>query len=195
MASIVKRTNGMWRARYRDASGREHAKHFERKADGERWLRGEQSKVDRGNWTDPARAKVTVGEWSQRWLKGQLQLKPSTRQRYASILAKKVDPTWASVPLSSVGHAAVAEWVTALSASGLAGSTVRQCHRVLSLVLGLAVRDKRIASNPAEGVQLPRAVKSDKVFLTAGQVAQLADAAGSGRLVVLVLAYTGLRFG
>jgi integrase len=207
MASIVKRDNGMWRARYRDSSGKEHARHFERKADGERWLRGEQSKVDRGNWTDPARAKVTVGEWSQRWLKGQLQLKPSTYQRYASILAKKVDPTWASVPLSSVGHAAVAEWVTALSASGLAGSTVRQCHRVLSLVLALAVRDKRISSNPAEGVQLPRAVKSDKVFLSAGQVAQLADAAGRGhksvapaqlaqqRLIVLTLAYTGLRFG
>ena len=93
MASIAKRENGQWRARYRDAAGKERARHFERKADGERWLRTEQSKLDVGAWTDPSRARVTVGEWSQRWLQGQLQLKPSTRQRYASILKKKVDPT------------------------------------------------------------------------------------------------------
>jgi len=94
-----------------------------------------------------------------------------------------------------------------LSASGLAGSSVRQAHRVLSLVLALAVLDKRIGSNPAEGVKLPRPAKSDKQFLTADQVAQLADAAGQGhrtvasselaqrRLIILTLAYTGLRFG
>ena len=93
MASIAKRENGQWRARYRDAAGKERARHFERKADGERWRRTEQTKLDVGAWTDPARARVTVGEWSQRWLQGQLQLKPSTRQRYASILKKKVDPT------------------------------------------------------------------------------------------------------
>jgi len=207
MASIVKRDNGMWRARYRDSSGKEHARHFERKADGERWLRGEQSKVDTGDWRDPARGRTSVGEWSQGWLEGQLQLKPSTRQRYAGILRIQVDPTWASVPLSSVGHAAVQKWVIAMSASGLAGSSVRQAHRVLSLVLALAVRDQRISSNPADGVKLPKAVKSDKQFLTADQVAQLADAAGQGhrnvaptelaqrRLIVLTLAYTGLRFG
>jgi integrase len=207
VASIKRREDGQWRARYRDGGGKEHAKHFGRKADGERWLRAEQSKVDCGSWSDPARAKVTVGEWSQRWLTAQLQLKPSTRQRYASILAMKVDPTWGNVSLASVSYAAVTEWVTSLSASGLAGSTVRQCHRVLSLVLAYAVRDKRISMNPAEGVKLPRAVKSDKHFLTADQVAQLADAAGQGhksvapeqlaqrRLIVLTLACTGLRFG
>jgi hypothetical protein len=33
MASIKKRNNGKWRARYRDASGQEHARHFDRKVD------------------------------------------------------------------------------------------------------------------------------------------------------------------
>ena len=36
MASIRKRDNGMWRAPYRDVSGKEHARHFERKVDGQR---------------------------------------------------------------------------------------------------------------------------------------------------------------
>ncbi len=30
MASIAKRPDGQWRARYRDESGREHSKHFRR---------------------------------------------------------------------------------------------------------------------------------------------------------------------
>ncbi len=31
MASIAKRPDGHWRARYRDPTGREHARHFARK--------------------------------------------------------------------------------------------------------------------------------------------------------------------
>jgi len=31
MASITKRHDGSWRARYRDDTGKEHAKHFDRK--------------------------------------------------------------------------------------------------------------------------------------------------------------------
>jgi hypothetical protein len=38
VASIKKRGSGQWRARYRDSAGREHAKHFTRKADAQRWL-------------------------------------------------------------------------------------------------------------------------------------------------------------
>jgi hypothetical protein len=38
MASIAKRPDGQWRARYRDAAGKEHSKHFPRKTDAQRWL-------------------------------------------------------------------------------------------------------------------------------------------------------------
>ncbi|WP_295695835.1 site-specific integrase, partial [Lapillicoccus sp.] len=74
-------------------------------------------------------------------------------------------------------------------------SSVRQAHRVFSLMLTLAVRDGRIMRNPAEGVRLPRARKVEKRFLTHEQVTELADAAGEYRLVVLILAYCGLRYG
>jgi hypothetical protein len=77
-----------------------------------------------------------------------------------------VRPTWQGVPLAAVGHAEVQAWVTSLSASGLAPASVRQAHRVLSLVLALAVRDKRIPSNSSDGVTLPRATKTDQRFLT-----------------------------
>ncbi len=132
---------------------------------------------------------------ARQWLAGQLQLKPSTRKRYESLLRVQVLPTWENVPLSAVTHAGVQDWCTRLSAAGAAASSVRQAHRVLALVLALAARDQRISTNPAEGVRLPRAVKAEKRFLSAAEVGRLAGAASRDRLVVLVLAYTGLRFG
>ena len=110
-------------------------------------------------------------------------------------MGRHILPTWGLVPLSSVTHSDVAAWTTRLSADGLAGSTVRYVHRVLSLILEHAVRDGRLARNPATGVRMPRARMPEKRFLTHEQVATLADAAGKQRLVILVLAYCGLRWG
>jgi integrase len=193
--SVVKRPNGKWRARYRDASGKEHARHFDRKVDADRWLASVKGSLNRGEWVDPALSRVTVGEWAARWLDNQVQLKPSTRHRYAILLRIQVLPVWERVPLSAVTHADVGEWVRRMSDAGLAASTVRQAHRVLSLLLALAVRDGRLARNVAVGIRLPRVRRAEKVFLTHVQVAQLATAAEPHGLIVRVVAYTGLRWG
>ncbi|MBC8094154.1 MAG: site-specific integrase [Pseudonocardia sp.] len=193
--SAVKRPDGRWRARYRDATGKEHAKHFDRTVDAERWLASVKTAQSRGEWIDPSLSRVTVGEWAARWLDSQVQLKPSTHLRYSSLLRSQVLPAWDRVPLSSVSHADVGDWVGNLTAAGLAPSTVRQAHRVLSLVLTLAVRDGRLARNTADGVRLPRVSRQDKHFLSHEQVGELAAACGPHGLVVQVLAYTGLRWG
>jgi integrase len=195
MASIARRSDGRWRARYRDAAGIEHSHHFARKVDAQRWLDDVTTAVTSGTYVDPRRASITVGEWSERWLATKVDLKPSTHVRYEGLLRVNILPRWGSIPLADVTHERVAAWVGELSASGLAASTVRQAHRVLSLVFTLAVRDDRLARNPADHVPLPRAVKRERVFLTMDQVDELADAAGDYRVAILFLAYTGVRFG
>ncbi|MDQ6848733.1 MAG: site-specific integrase, partial [Actinomycetota bacterium] len=40
MASVTKRPNGQWRARYRDSAANEHARHFARRVDAQAWLDG-----------------------------------------------------------------------------------------------------------------------------------------------------------
>jgi hypothetical protein len=144
--SVEKRPNRRWRARYRDASGKEHARHFDRKVDAERWEAAMKAAVAKGDWIDPGRSKVTVGEWASRWLDAQVQLKPSTRARYTGVLRTQVLPRWGRVPLSAVTHADVAEWVARLSADQLAPRSVHKAHRVLSLLLDLAVRDRRLTT-------------------------------------------------
>lgn len=60
MASIAKRTDGQWRARYRSADNREHSKHFTRKVDAQRWLDEVTDSVVTGQYVDPAAGRQTL---------------------------------------------------------------------------------------------------------------------------------------
>jgi integrase len=184
-----------YRARYRDAGGRQHEKRYKRKVDAQHWLDEQTSALVTQTWTAPERGRITVEAWAQQWLAAQNGLKPSTSYRYRSLLRSQVLPRWGRHRLADVSHADVAAWVADMTTGGLAPATVRQAHRVLALVLTLAVRDGRIPRNPATGVPLPRAVRAEPRFLTREQVEQLADAAAEYGDVVRLLAYTGLRFG
>ena len=184
-----------WRARHTGPDGRERSQHFERKLDAQRWLDDQAGKVAAGGWTAPERGRVTLGQWSAGWLSGQHHLRPSTRARYAGLLRVHIVPVWGPVALSDVAHADVAAWAAKLSAAGLSPSTVRQAHRVLALVLALAVRDGRIPRNPADGMRLPRARRAEPAFLDREQVEALAAEMGEEGDVVRFLALSGLRFG
>jgi hypothetical protein len=60
----------------------------------------------------------------------------------------------------------------------LAPTSVVYIHRVFSLIMQLAARDRRIPSNPAIGVKLHKIEESDKIFLSAEQLHTLAEECG-----------------
>ena len=63
MANIEKRSNGVWRARYYDDAGKQHARHFPRKLDAKAWIDTVTASVVRGDYTDPKTARTTVEQW------------------------------------------------------------------------------------------------------------------------------------
>jgi hypothetical protein len=156
MASIKKRPDGRWRARYRDPAGKEHAKHFERKVDAERWLDGLRGDLARGEYVDPKRGRLTAGEWADTWMSGRVHLKPKTLASYSSLLRTRIRPAWEARPLVGITNAEVVAWVASMRSAGLSPSRVRQAYHLFSTMLEAAVRDRRLASNPAAGVDLPR---------------------------------------
>jgi len=181
--------------RYRDPSGKQKARTFvseKAEVDYEAEVRTD---MRRGAYLDPQAGQMKVAPWSQKWIAPQGHLKPSTRTRYRGLLKVQILPRWRRCSLHDVDFLEVQGWVSELTSSGLSGSTVRQAHRVFSLLMETAVRSKRLPSNPAIGVKLPRAGKPEKTFLTHEQVTALADAAGESRTVILVLSYCGLRWG
>ncbi len=195
MTNIAKRDDGRWRARYRDSRGREHARHFIRKIDAQQWIDSVTTAVRTGAYVDPKDSRITFGDWAPRWLATKVNLKETTRATYENLLRNHVLPAWQPAPLADITHESVAAWVAELTERGLSASTVRQVHRVFSLALDLAVRDGRLARNPCTGVPLPRAGRTDQVFLTHDEVDALAVGAGKHQMVILFLAYTGVRFG
>lgn len=199
MASVERRATAagvVWQARWRDTQGRSHKQTFERKTDAERHLTTVRSALLSGTYVDASAGRITVEEWSARWMNAQVALKPSTRAGYVGVLRRYVLPQWGTLQLSQVQHAAVAAWIAELSARGLAPSTIRHAHRVLSMILSLAVRDGRLVRNVADRVQLPRARRAEARFLSHDEVATLADAAPAPfDVMIRLLAFTGLRFG
>jgi integrase len=199
-----------WRARYYDSAGKQHARHFARKIDAQRWLDSVTTAVGTGSYVDPNRSKVTVAVIAEQWLAGKINLKETTRARYENALKVHVRPRWSNVTLDGIEHGAIQTWLAELTAAGQSGASVRKIHGVLLGILDLAVRDKRIPANPASGVSLPRTNAKRRRYLDAEQVELLATSAGKPpatrensdfaekydayRFAVFVLAYCRLRW-
>ena len=182
MAYVEKRVRDkgtVWRARYRDPSGRERSRTFRRKTDAETFL-----------------ARTPLGRWADRWLDAKRSVKPKTRHGYESLLRTRIKPTFGDVPLNAIRRVDVERWVGAMVQEGLSPSRIRQCHQCLSAMLKAAVREGYLVRNPAEGVDLPRVQRKERRFLDAGQVVELAENMPEEyRALIYVLAYGGLRFG
>ncbi len=192
MASIRKRPNGTWRARYRDDAGKEHARHFQRKTDAQRWLDEVTASVVTGQYVDPKAGRVTLREYAEHWRSIQAH-RPSTRDYVETMLRRHVYPRLGDRSLSSILPSDIQAWVTGLS---LAPSTASTVHGVLYTIFKAAVLDRRIPSNPCEGTKLPRAERKPVVPLTTEQV-QAVRAALPEHLqgLVTLAAGTGMRQG
>lgn len=198
MASIKRRelASGTvrWDVRYRPPGDhREIMRSFDTEREAKSFRAKVETDIDRGAFVDPRRQEVSVADWCDEWLAGKTNIAPSTRSRYEDILTAHVRPKWGKVKLKSVRHAQIQSWLASLD---LAPASVRKVHRVLSQALAYAVKDGRLATNPAAGVSLPRVQQAEKLFLTHEQVEELAERSGpEDGLIVRFLAYTGLRWG
>jgi integrase len=98
------------------------------------------------------------------------------------------------LPLARIDPLAVREWVATMNTT-LSPSRTRQALFLLSSMLKAAMPEY-LARNPCAGVEPPRIVKRDMLFLSAKEVDDLAAATREpyGTLVYL-LAYCGLRWG
>lgn len=203
MASIKKRPDGKWRARYRDAAGKEHARHFPRRVDAQRWLDGITADVLTGNYVDPKAARTTVEQWCDTWLKGYATRRKST-VRQAKTHVAQIKAEFGPLPLSAVRPSQIRSWTARLRKEGktlksgetqpLADSYVYALHSRLSQVMDDAVRDGIIPRNPCSRYTSPGAGKQRAYVATTEQVWGLYEAMPERyRVAVLLGAFVGMR--
>jgi integrase len=194
---ISKKPNGSYYARWRDPSGKQRARTFDRKIDAERWLASVTVDTLTGRYVDPRAGRVTVAEYVARWAEGQ-PWRESTRTSRESVIDAQIVPTFGERHLASIRPSDVQAWVGRMSSDGLAASSVGSYFRVFAQIMLSARRDKLIAETPCEGIRLPRPDRgrSSLRLLTSEQVVRLADEVPDRyRALVIVSAALGLRQG
>jgi integrase len=191
-----------WMVRYYDAAQRlKSGGTFAKKPQAEKRKTEIEGQLHAGTFRDPSAGKAPLSEVAEKWLAAQHHLKRSTRRDYRDYLDNYVLPAWGAAPVNRVRFEDVSDWVNRLVSDPgkrgrqLSPSYVRKVFYTLSQVLSWAVKSGRIMVNPAHGVKLPLIVPSEHVYLDHVQVERLASSAGAYRPLVLLLAYTGLRWG
>ncbi|CCG05160.1 tyrosine-type recombinase/integrase [Blastococcus saxobsidens] len=200
MASIAKRPDGTFRPRYRDENGKEHARHFKRKVDAQRWLDEVTAAMVTGDYVDPAAGKITFKAWFAQWSGRQVWERGTTlaaRQAADSV-------TFADVPMRQIRPSHVQQWVKAMSQpargrkAGLAASTIRTRYNYVHMAMRAAVVDRIIKSDPSAGVPLPRARRAS-ASMTIPAVDEVGRALSAApewfQPFIAVCAFAGLRLG
>lgn len=195
-------TGSRWEVRYRTPSGTTSRKRgFATKKAAEDWDANNKVSINKGDYVAPSRGRVKVGDLAQPWLDRKTATsEPSHSRTLVSAWKNHVSPVWSAVPVNRVTVTGVKNWSASMTAAGCSATTVLRALGVLAGILDDAVADGRIGKNPARGLstrarEKPVKPKSKHVYLDHEAVARLADGAGIHRVLVLVLAYCGLRWG
>ncbi len=190
----------VWRARYRDEAGKQHAKHFQRKVDAQKWLDEVTASVVVGNYVDPKAGKITFRKWGEKWIASQ-DWADGTAESAAVALDSA---TFADVPIKMITETHINSWLKSMRLpaptrkGGLAASTRRTRFNFVRMCFAAAVRLKVIQSDPTDSVKAPRVPSGETKMKipTAAQVGAAVKAAPiEFRAFVAVCAFAGLRIG
>jgi integrase len=191
VASIDKRPDGRYRARWREyPGGPQRSKHFARKIDAEQHLVRIQHDLLTGAYVDPAKARTTVTDYYESWRPRQ-PWRRSTRESVESTFKNHILPKFGSRPIGSIRRGDVESWAAALELGPRTATVVVQ---QFGTMLEGAVSDGVLAANPARRAKRPKVEFEPVEPLTLDEVEALRAASPSWfRVVVILGAAAGLR--
>lgn len=192
--STVSKRGDRWRARYRDADGKQHERTFTHQRDAKSWLREVTAAQVTGTYVDPVRARVNLEGFYADW---------SQRQIWASGTVKAMDLamrgcTYTDVPFGKLRRSHVEAWVKRMSVDGLAPGTIKTRFNNVHAVMRAAMLDKMIGSDPMADITLPRQRRSEHAMSipTPETVGAILEASEPWmQTFVSLCAFGGLRLG
>lgn len=190
---------GKWQAYWRDPSGRQRSKDFDRKRDAQRHEAAMKRSIENREWIDPRDGKVPVGSLWTEYMTTR-SLKPSTKADYDEVWRVLVQPRWGKIPVNKITTPDVLLWVNNMEGPRgvVSPARARKAHQILKSILDVATMSRRIGSNPAilpKGALPKVRRKRAHIYLTPLQVRALARSCESHSTLLLVLAYLGVRWG
>ena len=214
--NIRKRKDGRWEGRYTVGHDPETGKAIIKNVLGKTQTEVKEKlkkAIEENVGIDYGRAKnYTVGNWLEVWYENyaKIKMRPSTYLTYHGYIENHIKPQLGKIPLNDLTTLHLQQFYKKLLAEGrverieaqkqpkgLSAKTVRNIHQIISSALKLAVEQRLIARNPADGCALPKAERKEMQTLPVEQLTSfLREAKDSG---VFALYYidltTGLRRG
>lgn len=144
----------------------------------------------------PFAAIPTFHEYVQVWAVFQ-QIRANTALKYDSLLRCHILPRLGHLPLDEIGFIEVDQFYAYL-ADALAPESARNTASLLSTILRRAAAQQLIVANPCDAASLPidQHPRAEKTIATAVQLMHIAERLPpDAELMVLLAAYTGLRWG
>ena len=165
-----------------------------------------------GAYVAPSAGKITIGALYETWRQDRTRVKSTTVAKSASAWSAHVGPKWSTIAVADVRPSIVRSWVSNMTTQGAGAATIENALGLLRALTDMAVVDRRIPTSPLSGIKPPRRRHQARGYLTHAQVDALARETrtqvirrrgGSHvtadrpdhELIVLLLAYTGLRWG
>jgi integrase len=141
--------------------------------------------------------KTTVGRLLDEWLENlDPALKLNTVEVYTKRVDKQIRPALGTIRLDELKTHTIDLFYTKLLSEGLSARSVQLVHSVLRAVLQQGVDWDWLPVNPAVRARPPKVVKTEKVALTATQVAAIyAAAVEPVKVAIGLAATTGMRRG
>lgn len=186
-----------WRVRWREPDGRQRSRSFIRRDEAERYAREVATRLDRGDYIDPTEGRTPLADIARLWIarKYEAERKASTIIDYESLLRVHVLPALGRYPVASIRYQDVSDFSIALRSSGLSASRRKRALEVIAQILDEAIRRSMITTNVARLLEMPSIPKRPRHrYLTHLELADLADAGGEYRPLILLFGYTGLRW-
>ena len=214
--NIRKRKDGRWEGRYTVGHDPETGKSIIKNVLGKTQAEVKEKlkkAIEENVGIDYGRAKTyTVGSWLEVWMENyaKIKLRPSTYKTSQGFLKNHIKPQIGSIPLADLTSLDLQQFYKHLldggrvdrieakkKPKGLAPKTVRNIHQMIGSAYNLAIEQKLVTRNPADGCALPKVERKEMQTLPVEQLTSfLREAKDSG---VFALYYidltTGLRRG
>lgn len=198
MPSIRKRPRRagghVWQVRWKVAGVAQSAS-FDRLRDAKVFAAERDREAAKGGRRLDARggAAPLVAVWDAWAQRKSAEVRAKTWRHYEDAWRLRIEPVLGVREVRSITENDVAAVMAQLTVGPWA---VRETFLVLRSVLGVAVERGLIVENPAAMMRIPSGPRQNHHrYLTAVEVRQLADACARDGDVVVILAYTGIRWG
>lgn len=108
-------------------------------------------------------SRITLNEYLDNWLESAVRnrVRPNSLHHYKMRMKFQVRPHLGHYRLEAITPMHVQNLITKLNQQGIASTTIKKVHAILSSAFKQAVKWRILQSNPAEGVEVAREAKNE----------------------------------